>query len=189
MKGKSKKSAKPTKAPKKQVKKVVKVSKPKAQEYTYCTLHWIAINNNQGEMVGLFSRDKGSVFSMISVMREAMNRLKSQNVPVVNVTLKNFFEVPRQIAELYLKEKDSFEVEVNESLVQLKKRIEEHKQQMQAAAEEASKASKAELKVVKEEEPKLEKEPTMAEADSMQDMVFTDAVDEAAVEEESESDL
>ena len=94
--------------------KAVKAVKVKAQEYTYVTLHWLAFNGRTGEMVGMFARNKGEVLSLINVMRQAISRLETSGNKIANLTIKSFIEVPKHIAELYLKEKDAYEAERNE---------------------------------------------------------------------------
>lgn len=110
------KTTKKKPAPKKAAKKSAPVKKviQKAQEYYYVTIHWLALNGRTGEMIGMFSHNKGETFSLIKTMKEAVNRLESSGLQVASVTIKTFFPVAKNVAELYMKEKVGFEKERQE---------------------------------------------------------------------------
>ena len=146
-------------APKAKAVKAVKAVKAKAQEYTYVTLHWLAFNGRTGEMVGMFARNKGEVLSLINVMRQAISRLETSGNKIANLTIKSFVEVPKHIAELYLKEKDAYEAERNEVM-----------QKFVADQQAAQEAAKAEHEAMKEQSEVKKPELTLADAPTLDEV-------------------
>lgn len=176
----AKKAAPKTKAPK-------QPKKPNLA-YSYVTVHWISFNGRTGEMVGLFSRIKGEVFSLVKVMEEAIAKLEQSGNAVASVTIKNFFDVDKAVAELYLKEKVDFEAKRTEIVNQF---VADRNAETAKAKAELEAAKNAPQEVAPRVEP-AKPNLTLADAENMDevaDQMKEEESGEVLREEVTESDI